>query len=167
MLAPHLVEEVRRLLASGTLSQRTIARRTGVSRGTVGLIAAGRRRDPVRIVQPWDEEPGQPLEPPRRCPTCGGLVYMPCRLCHIRQLMEKQKQAEEMHPSHPGGRTFVSGIFASGGRTFVSGLRKTDKNVCPPRRMGNHCSSGLMLKPDHRRRYEEVRHRREELGIIE
>jgi hypothetical protein len=139
MLAPYQVEEIRQLLASGTLSERTIARRMGVSRGTVRSIAAGRRRDPVRSIQPWDEEPDQPLEPPRRCPTCGGLVYMPCRLCRMRKLIEKQKQEKNTHPRHSES----------------------------PRQSAIYCPSGLALKPDHPQRYEEVRHWREALEIIE
>jgi transcriptional regulator with XRE-family HTH domain len=43
MIAPSMVDEVRRLLSEGRLSQRAIARRTGISRGTVAAIASGRR----------------------------------------------------------------------------------------------------------------------------
>ena len=45
MLAPSVVEEIRRLLAEDTLSYRKIARLTGVSRGTIGAIASGKRPD--------------------------------------------------------------------------------------------------------------------------
>ncbi|MBN2580891.1 MAG: helix-turn-helix domain-containing protein [Pirellulales bacterium] len=156
MLAPHLQEEIRRLLAAGKMSRRKIARLTGVSRGTVGLIAAGKRRGPV---PPWEDDPARPLEPPKRCPSCGGLVFMPCRLCRMRQVIEKRKQSENTHAS------------PSGGQTFLSGLRKTGKNACPPDLLKNWVRPqeilGLALKPDHRRRYEEVRRRRKELGIVE
>jgi len=43
MLALAVVEEIERLLQEGTLSQRKIARRLNVSRGTVAAIASGQR----------------------------------------------------------------------------------------------------------------------------
>jgi hypothetical protein len=137
MLAPHLEEEVRWLLAMGKLSQRTIARQTGVSRGTVNLIAGGRRSDPSRNVAPWDDEPLQPVDPPQRCPSCGGWVYMPCRLCSTRELVERQKRDR-----------------AGAASPFL--LRM--KRVGP---------LGLALKPDHQQRYEEVRRQRMNLGIVD
>lgn len=89
MLAPSLVEEVKRLLAAGRLSQRKIARQTGVSRGSVALIAQGKRPDyPPRRNE--DEDLG-PVGPPARCPTCGAMVYPPCRLCRLRELLAKAK----------------------------------------------------------------------------
>lgn len=81
MLAPQRVILVKKLLAEGRLSQRKIAHLTGISRATVGLIAAGRRREPTP--GPGLEADG-PQGVPVRCPTCGGLVYAPCRLCQVR-----------------------------------------------------------------------------------
>lgn len=84
MIAQDVVREIRELLEQGQLSQRKISQKVGVSRGTVNAIARGKRvdRQPAggrdgmdRIAQPG---------PPRRCPGCGGLVWMPCLLCHIR-----------------------------------------------------------------------------------
>jgi hypothetical protein len=92
MIAPALVAEVERLLAEGKLSQRAIARLTRISRGTIGCIAAGRRPDYEILAAADDEE--QPAGPPQRCPGCGGLVYMPCRLCRVRNL----------HANHPRSR---------------------------------------------------------------
>lgn len=81
MLAPQRVILVKKLLAEGRLSQRKIAQLTGISRATIGLIAAGRRREPA----PGDGlETEGPHSIPVRCPTCGGLVYAPCRLCQVR-----------------------------------------------------------------------------------
>jgi hypothetical protein len=74
------------LLAEGNLSQRKIARLTGISRGTVGAIAAGKRPDYPSSRRAAEDEPGEPAGPPRRCPGCGGMVYMPCRLCAARAL---------------------------------------------------------------------------------
>jgi transcriptional regulator with XRE-family HTH domain len=88
MIAPALVAEVKRLLAEGKLSQRKIARQTGVSRGSVALIAQGKRPDyPPRR----DEEELFPVGPPARCPTCGAMVYPPCRLCRLRELQAQAK----------------------------------------------------------------------------
>ncbi len=86
MIAPHVVTEVRRLLADGKLSQRKIAKALRVSRGTVGAIASGRRPDyPLRRSRESDESSLRPTGPPRRCPGCGGMVYLPCRVCQTRE----------------------------------------------------------------------------------
>jgi hypothetical protein len=79
MLANSLIAEIRRLLGEGKLSQRKIARTLRVSRGVVNAVAAGRRPD---LGWPGREDPGLP----KRCPTCGGMVYLPCQLCRIRAL---------------------------------------------------------------------------------
>jgi transcriptional regulator with XRE-family HTH domain len=84
VLAPCLIEEVRRLLAEGKLSQRKIARATGVSRGVVDAIAAGKRPD-YEGQRPRFDEACEPAGPPARCPECGGKVYLPCRLCEARR----------------------------------------------------------------------------------
>ena len=86
MIAPSVVQEVKRLLAEGNLSQRKIARMTGISRGTVGAIAGGKRQDYVALPRAAGDDPAQPTGPPQRCPGCGGMVYMPCRLCQARAL---------------------------------------------------------------------------------
>jgi hypothetical protein len=86
MITPEAANEVRRLLIGGELSQRDIALRVGVSRGTVQAIASGRRPDyPTgRLREPRDET--VPSGPMRRCPTCGGMVQMPCLLCRVRRM---------------------------------------------------------------------------------
>ena len=86
MLAPSMVGEIRRLLADDKLSQRKIARRTGVSRGTIAAIAAGRRPDYERLRTARQDDAFEPTGPLVRCPQCGGKVYLPCRLCHAREL---------------------------------------------------------------------------------
>jgi len=85
MIAAHLAEQVEQLLAEGKLSQRKIARLTGVSRGTVGAIASGRRRLRPKRISLWEEEADIPEVPPQRCPSCGGMVYMRCRLCRTQK----------------------------------------------------------------------------------
>jgi transcriptional regulator with XRE-family HTH domain len=93
MIAPSVVHEVKRLLAEGKLSQRKIARITGVSRGTVGAIASGKRREHEARARHPELELEEPTGPPQRCPGCGGLVYLPCRLCHVRRLVAEGRIA--------------------------------------------------------------------------
>lgn len=92
MIAPAVVQEVRRLLAKGNLSQRKIAGLTGISRGTVGAIAAGKRPDHESLGRAAKDEFPEPAGPLQRCPGCGGMVYMPCRLCHARALKARSSR---------------------------------------------------------------------------
>lgn len=94
MLALGKVKEVERLLAEGKLSQRKIAQAVGVSRATVSGIASGKRPDYEARTHDRAEEEFEPLGPIERCPSCGGRVYMPCRLCRVRKL-KAQKQAQQ------------------------------------------------------------------------
>ena len=84
MIPNSVVHEVQRLLRVEGLSQRKVAMRLGVSRGSVHAIAQGKRNEPTG---PRLLDPGLQYDrPPERCPECGGLVYMPCLLCRIRTL---------------------------------------------------------------------------------
>ncbi len=84
MLSSAKVAEVEQLLASGGLSRRAIARRTGVSRGTVAAIAAGtRRKKPPRPIAGPPFDIGGPL---RRCLQCGGRVHLPCWACAVETI---------------------------------------------------------------------------------
>ncbi len=84
MIAVEIVAEVRRLLEETPLSHRKIARLAGVSRGLVDAVASGKRPD-YEIAPPSDEDmEEEPSGPPSRCPSCGGMVYLPCRLCRTR-----------------------------------------------------------------------------------
>ena len=91
MIAPAIVIEVRRLLAETKLCQRKIAQLVGVSRGTVGSIASGRRPDYEGLPRDEDEI-DEPAGPPARCPGCGGMVYMPCRLCRVQQAAPRKRR---------------------------------------------------------------------------
>jgi len=93
MIAPSVANQIKRLLSEGKYSQRKIARMTGVSRGTVGAIAGGKRPDYEARARERQSELEQPTGPPRRCPGCGGLVYMPCRLCRVRKLAAESRIA--------------------------------------------------------------------------
>ena len=58
MLPPSVVNEIRRLLTGEGLSYRKITRITGVSRGTIGKIAAGTRPDYEALRGAWRRSPG-------------------------------------------------------------------------------------------------------------
>ena len=89
MIEPQLVERIEQLLAEDKLSHRKIARITGVSRGTIGAIASGRRRIRPKPMRFWEDDALVPDTPPERCPQCGSMVYMPCLACRTRKEMEK------------------------------------------------------------------------------
>jgi hypothetical protein len=134
MIASETVAEIQRLLAEKKHSQRKIALLAGVCRGTVGAIAAGKRPDYETIRQPEEDLWAEPSGPPQRCPACGGMVYMPCRLCHARRAIAKKRRARNTSD----GTGLASGTL--GGTGLASGT---------PFR--------LELRPEHRARYEEVR----------
>ena len=84
MIALMKIKEAERLLAEGKLSHRKIAKAVGISRATVGGIASGKRPD-YEARQRARAVASEPLGSLARCPGCGGLVYMPCRLCTVRK----------------------------------------------------------------------------------
>ena len=92
--------KVKLLLQEGNFSQRAIARLTGINRNTVNRIAQGKRPDfnAIRKVQKCSSR--RSVRPqsgnPRRCGNCGGLVYMPCRLCAIRKFVTKSREDSQV-----------------------------------------------------------------------
>lgn len=91
MIATSVIEEIHQLLEEGRLSQRKIASRIGVSRGTVNAVALG-RRDCGRVFRQPDETGFiPPTGLPVRCPGCGGRVQMPCLRCYIRGVQGTKK----------------------------------------------------------------------------
>jgi transcriptional regulator with XRE-family HTH domain len=99
MLAPALVVQVQRLLEEGKLSQRSIARHLGISRGTVHVIASGQRPD-YEVMRRKEEPEESPQGPPQRCPICGGWVYLPCRACRVRENQAATSTQFHSHPMH-------------------------------------------------------------------
>ncbi|MBN2022917.1 MAG: helix-turn-helix transcriptional regulator [Pirellulales bacterium] len=89
MIAPTVVREIQRLLEQEGLSQRAVATRMGVSRGTVGSIARGRRHHQHDFDELDEDDPPPFSGPARRCPSCGRLVQMPCLACRILAMKEK------------------------------------------------------------------------------
>jgi Helix-turn-helix len=83
VLALTTVED--RLLKEGRLSQRKIARRLGVSRGTVSAIANGQRALFGRTHDDTDSAEHVSLQPAERCPKCGFFVHLPCLVCRARE----------------------------------------------------------------------------------
>lgn len=67
---------VERMLFEGLLGKSAIARRAGLPQGVVSRIAQS-------MACAFLEDRGVKYE---RCPTCLGLVKMPCRLCYIRKI---------------------------------------------------------------------------------
>ncbi len=94
MLPFATVDEIRRLLEEGEMSQRKIARKLRVSRGTVGAIASGRRGIHGRESDEEVPTVGLLNRPPERCGGCGATVYKPCILCGTRQFQERHKLLE-------------------------------------------------------------------------
>jgi hypothetical protein len=91
MIALTKYHETERLLALGTHSQRKIAMMVGISRATVGAIAAGKYHDRLERERARAQE-YRPSGPLARCPGCGGMVLMPCLVCRVRS-MKQQEQA--------------------------------------------------------------------------
>ncbi len=105
MIATAVIDEIRKLLAEGRMSQRRIAKKMGVSRGAVAGVANGQRPDydELRRRREENQEP-IPLGPLARCSTCGGMVYLPCRLCQIReQLARLPQRLANGRPAEPLG----------------------------------------------------------------
>lgn len=92
MLTQQVIDEARHLLTEGLLSQRGIAERLHISRGTVNALALGQRGAYGR-----ETATAQPM-PIRiaRCRGCGGLVYMPCVLCRTRRFIADRQQASRV-----------------------------------------------------------------------
>jgi predicted DNA-binding protein (UPF0251 family) len=83
MLTQEMLEEIRSLLFNENLSQREVAQRLRVSRGTVQAVA----RNKCRLYTPLKRSPSQDFQPPcglpLRCPSCGAKVQMPCLACYL------------------------------------------------------------------------------------
>jgi DNA transposition AAA+ family ATPase len=97
VIAAAVVDQVRDLLAAGVISQRKIAQRVGVSRGTVNAIARGKRTDYVARQAVSEADFTPPGGPPVRCPECGGMVQMPCLLCYVRAIKQRARFHNRQH----------------------------------------------------------------------
>ena len=91
MLSAGTIRWIKRLGRDG-ISRRAISRATGVARNTVAEIL-----DLDRVAQElhdtlYDVEDPVFTNPPRRCETCGAIVYMPCLACSLRAARSKAKK---------------------------------------------------------------------------
>jgi hypothetical protein len=96
MISPSRIEEIRRLLNWGKLSQRAIARQTGVSRGTVQAIAEDRHRPgsghrTIGLRGDFTPPSGLPI----RCPGCGAKVQMPCLACYVQETKARRRNSAD------------------------------------------------------------------------
>lgn len=85
MLKKEIINEIQSLLRRRELSQRQIALKLGISRSAVRNVLKKMTESPTvrKIITPAGK--------PRRCPSCGGLVLMPCLACQIRALARTAK----------------------------------------------------------------------------
>lgn len=99
MLSLAVVEEIAHHLAAGELSQREIARRLGIGRTTVSAIAREKRG----LYGRNEESPTEPetLAPPKRCPKCGYLVYLPCLVCRTREYSRGRRILDALSNGRP------------------------------------------------------------------
>ena len=70
-------------------SQRVVSISTGVSRGCVAKIAAGKWA-PRGKKKPTNPNTEAAVGSIGRCPTCRAKVYLPCRACALRESMEQR-----------------------------------------------------------------------------
>jgi hypothetical protein len=90
MLSAAVIQEVRRLLDEEELSQRAIAARLNVSRGTVWAVVHRQRGLHVCDMSTHARKQHASQRLPERCSTCGGFVFMPCRLCSTRAFTQRR-----------------------------------------------------------------------------
>jgi hypothetical protein len=116
MIEQTKVEQIQRMLTDERLSQRKIAKLTGVSRATVAGVADGSRPDYSARQVERQTLLDEPTGPPVRCPGCGGRVYAPCRLCRVRRLKEEARTQAPIAPRRPrpiaAGQPIASGHVA-------------------------------------------------------
>ncbi|WP_197528854.1 winged helix-turn-helix transcriptional regulator [Aeoliella mucimassa] len=81
-----MINEIRMLLAEEKLSQRQIATRLGVSRGTVNNLATALQT--TRTQRSEVDHSG--VQRIGRCPHCGARVQLPCVACQARAYRRRQ-----------------------------------------------------------------------------
>ncbi|MDO4585712.1 MAG: hypothetical protein Q4C95_00280 [Planctomycetia bacterium] len=97
MISKTVIQEIERLLALGTFSQKQIAILTSVSRGSVNAIATGKRQRLLENSSKYNDQYDSidlpnfrfPEGPIARCPSCGAYVKTPCLACQLNELQLK------------------------------------------------------------------------------
>ena len=120
MIALSKFQETQRLLALGGLSQRKIAVMVGISRATVGAIAQGKYRDREARQRDRSDDfvPNGPLE---RCPSCGGMVYLPCLVCRVRKIKDQEQRM--LRAARRGARAGDAPVVARGAPAVLAARR--------------------------------------------
>jgi hypothetical protein len=132
MIAPAKVQEIERLLAEGTMSQRRVARQAGVSRATVKGIAGGSRPDyEARRLARRQFRKRELPGPLVRCGECGGRVYAPCRLCRVRRFKAAEQARAGLTRRAAGHSAWREMLAAPGTRRAKTLVRTAD-----PRKAG-------------------------------
>ena len=85
MINSEIIAKIKTLLAEKRYSMRTIAKITGVSRGTITAIAADKRKISDKHRHAEKSQFEHPDGKPKRCYGCGGFVQMPCLACQLRK----------------------------------------------------------------------------------
>jgi hypothetical protein len=114
MLAKSLVDQIDHLLREGGLSQRAIARRLGVARGTIAAIASGRRGLHGRESETNDADTLAPLAPAERCRRCGHRVYLPCLVCRNRDYRARHRAGSPIATGVSARRRRAGGVESAG-----------------------------------------------------
>ena len=92
VISAHVIRQVETLLARGALSQRGIARQVGISRGTVGRVAAGKITSTGRQARENRRHGSAEIISTFRCPNCGGLsTRFPCARCYVETVKARLK----------------------------------------------------------------------------
>lgn len=141
MIAEAVEAQIERMLAEGRDSQRRIAWKLGVARGTVNAIARGLR--PARLSRDYPQSVEKALirGPVAQCPGCGGLIYLyPCVACEARKPHRKPfggngKVADpdlslKLSPVH--GSRFEDVRRSGGEKITTEGTKDTEE--------ANHCA---------------------------
>ena len=125
MIAEEKIREAETMLARRTMSQRKIAETTGLSRGTISMIANGTRTIQVKVIDP-DMPPEQVNGPKVRCPGCGGMVQMPCLLCYLKSLSGNNSPIMQPCPNIVQSSPAMTNAQHSTKATIRLGLHLTD-----------------------------------------
>jgi len=130
MISHAVADQIKRLLAEERYSQRQIARMTGVSRGTVGAIASGKRPDYEQMAAERVDDPFAG-DTPKRCPGCGALALVHrdrkiCLACCVRRDRELGKLSRP--PERPDQETPVELELDEGADVRYQRIRRTPQS---------------------------------------
>ena len=182
MLSPLIQQQVLELLNSD-LSLAEIRRLTGVSRNAIRRLSRKRFSPHKAVRQFYDSfDSIDDSRPVSRCKTCGALTRQPCLRCLLRNQMEPNSREQKYRDQDslkqnfgepdsrtrdsrkPDSRNLVesfdeAAIDPFGDLTAADSLFGLSREAVCLRNEPLECG-GLALKPEHRKRYEQVRRAR-------